>query len=106
MFTGMGETVQVWRAGQPDRYGDRTWSLDHQIHDVLVDWDGSSMNRENRAQQVTDVVLYCPPGADDVRATDRIKVRGRDYAPDGTVAPWSFGEWYPGTAIPLKAVEG
>lgn len=105
MFAGMGESVTVWRAGPADRYGDRTWAVHHTVSDVLIDWSGSSMGRDRRAQDTTDLVLMFQSDPD-VESTDRVEVRGSKYAPDGTIAPWTFGAWSPGVTIPVKRAEG
>lgn len=111
-----GDTVQVWRPGPADRYGDRTWSHSHDLHGVGVGYPstsenvngGGQMTAENREQIVVDAVLYAHTG-DDVTASDRVHMDdGTVYSVIGKPLPRKspFSGWLPGVVIRLKAVEG
>lgn len=111
-----GDTVQVWRAGPADRYGDRTWSHSHDLLKVGVGYPSTNENAGNggsttvgfREQVVVDAVLYAHDG-DDITATDRVRLEdGSEYSVIGKPLPRKspFSGWLPGVVVMLKAVEG
>lgn len=62
---------------------------------------------QGRTAVITQPTVYAPFGAD-VRAGDRLVVRGRTWEVDGDPADYRspFTGWEPGTTIKLKVVEG
>lgn len=62
---------------------------------------------EGRQAVITKPEVYAPAGAD-IRAHDRLVVRGKTYEVDGEPALWKspFTGWQPGVVVPLKIVEG
>lgn len=105
MLAGFGESVEVWRAAEPDRYGDRTWALHHEVADVLIDWTGSAVDRDRGVRETTDAILLFQSDPD-IKGEDRIVIRGDKFAPDGAVQVWKMGAWRPGAALPVKRVAG
>lgn len=115
MLFPFGETVTRLRAtAVTDPYSGaqtaKSWTdpdrLD--IPGCGIDPGGSTEPVEaGRTAVITTPTVYAPPGVD-VRAGDRLQVRGRTYAVDGRPAEWAspFTGWQPGTVINLKEVAG
>lgn len=100
---GDTETVQVIRPPGRDRFGDP-------LPGAATEFDlpgclfapGSSREPGFAANQVdTDGTLYAPP-ASDVRATDRVRVRGDVYEVVGKPQVWGTS----GVVVALREVTG
>lgn len=104
-----GESVTVLRpAGRDLRHGDGGTENPHTIDNVVIDWDGTSEVTDNGEAVISDVVLYCPPGAD-IRSIDRVKLPDGDrYRVIGKPAPWRspYTGRRPGVVVKLKGVKG
>lgn len=106
-----GETVTVRRATQTgtDRYGNPVLSwTDTPVPGCAVA-PGTSLEPPEigRSAVITGLVVYFPAGTD-IRASDRLVVRGREVAVDGDPADWRnpYTGNRPGIAVATKDVEG
>lgn len=105
-----GETVTILRPGPPtqDRYGN-----DVPGPDVRIDVDGclvaprpaGDVTGEGRQGVIVGTTVYFPKGTD-VRATDRLEVRGETHTIEGDPGWWmqAPGAW--DTEVATKRVEG
>lgn len=107
-----GETVTVIRAGAPtgekDRYGHDVLAPDVEtpIADALFAPAGSSEPvAAGRAQVITQDTLYFRRSVD-LRADDRVIVRGVEREVDGRPAEWRRGRHTVGVVARLKLAEG
>lgn len=110
----IGEPVTVLRPGGPagtDRYGNPIpgSDIEIQIDGAAFDPGGSREPVEvGRAPVTTTPKLYFPGTGVEVRATDRVRVRGDVYTVVGRPAVW-VNPWTGGTAgtvVELALVEG
>lgn len=105
-----GSTVIVHRPkGKDLRHGDAASEEPHPIENVAIDWSGTSDSHdESGTAVISDVVIYCPPGAD-IRSGDRVELPDKDrYRVVGKPARWKspFTGRTPGVVVKLKAVQG
>ena len=110
-----GETVIRQRASQvTDPYSGTTsglsWANPSTVSISGCAFDpGSSGEVLDLARNVTTTQpkVYAPAGSD-IKAADRLVVRGVTYEVDGNVAEWRspFTGWEPGIVVPLKRSEG
>jgi hypothetical protein len=108
----IGETVGVIRPTvETDRYGDVTTVygdvVTQEIEHCAFDPGGTSEVLDGRMAVITRPTLYLPPGAD-VRASDRVVVRGRTYDVGGEPAVWTnpYSATTKGVVVPLGEVAG
>ncbi|MEZ5152122.1 hypothetical protein [Rhodococcus zopfii] len=105
-----GETITVLRPTNVSlrHPGDGVTEVPHTIDNVIINWAGTSEINARGQVEVSDVVLYLPPGSD-IRSTDRVKLPDGDrYHVIGKPAPWR-SPWSgrrPGTEVKLKGVKG
>lgn len=118
MFT-FGERLHVYRATlAQDRYGNTTpstWQLVAMVDGGFAPTSGVrgqvGSTREDTTQGreavISDASVYVACGAD-VRAGDRIEVRGSTYEAVGDPAEWvnPFTGWAAGAEIRLRRVAG
>jgi hypothetical protein len=107
-----GETVTILRAGTPtqDRYGN-----DIPGPDVRLPVDGCAVAprqlgdaaQDGRTGVIVGTTVYFPPDTD-VRATDRLEVRGEPHLIEGDPGRWinPFSGVERGVEVATKRVEG
>lgn len=111
-----GQTVTVIRPARKDITGDPTASppVPHTIAGCAIArgsrqsaTGGTDSNHDRRDATVTDVDLFCPPGAD-IRAGDRVMLPGDDtvYLVEGQPGRWHspWTGWEPGVDVKLTGV--
>lgn len=82
LFNGAdAQTITVLRRGGRDEFGDPIDEFDghHEIHNVLIDYETTTSDRDRREEYTIRGTLRMPVGSD-VMATDRIEL------PDGSRA--------------------
>jgi hypothetical protein len=110
-----GETVTRQRAkAVTDPYSGESVALDWSTP-LTATISGCGFNPGGTSEQVqtgripvvTRPEVYAPAGSD-IRAQDRLVVRGKTYEVDGEPAAWRspFTGWEPGLVVSLKIVEG
>ncbi len=105
-----GETITVLRPTNVNTRhpGDGVTEVPHTIDNVVINWSGTSEINAHGEVEVSDVVLYLPPGSD-IRSIDRVKLPDGDrYHVIGKPAPWR-SPWTgrrPGIEVKLKGVKG
>ncbi|MEV0759527.1 hypothetical protein [Nocardia sp. NPDC050435] len=110
---GFGDTITVLRRPARDKFGDQSYDAHHTIAGVGIDWaatsaDNAAGEAQFRANIVSDVVLYCPRGAD-ILASDQVELPdGQLYSVVGKPAPWKspMTGWAPGVVVNAKRVSG
>jgi hypothetical protein len=106
----VGETVTILRAGAPttDRNGDPVPGADVRIpvRDCLVAprLAGDAVGPGRQGVIVGTTVYF--PAATDVRATDRLEVRGEVHDIEGDVGIWPGAPGGRDTEVATKRVEG
>jgi hypothetical protein len=107
-----GEPVSILRAGAPtyDRYGNEIPGLDVTIvvpGCAVAPRLSGDVTDGGRQGVIVGTTIYFPPGTD-VRATDRLVVRGEEHAIEGDpgrwVSPWTTVEH--GVEVATQRVEG
>ncbi len=99
---GDTETVTVIRRAGRDAFGDETGTPTEFDIDGCLFAPGESRESGLGSEQVrTDATIYAPPDVD-VRATDRVRVRGQLYSVVGQ--PQAWGRF--GVVISLRSYTG
>lgn len=108
----MGETVGVIRPTTGmDRYGNETLvyadTPTHTVDGCAFDPGGSTEMLDGRTAVTTTPTLYAPPGAD-IKATDKVIVRGDEFGVTGKPAVWvsPFDGVTKGVVAQLEKVTG
>ncbi len=108
----MGETVEVFRPSTTDdRYGDAQPAYPaeptHTVDHAAFAPTGSTEDNDARNAVASTADLYVLPGAD-LRAIDRVRVRGEMWEVVGDVAVWvsSFDGAAAGVVARLRRVDG
>lgn len=102
------ETVTRLRGGRTQFGGDPTADVEVTISGCLFDPGGPRGETRDRGDTVTaQPAVYAPVGVD-IKATDRLRVRGVVYAVDGQPAEWRspFPGGPEGVHVALKYVAG
>jgi hypothetical protein len=100
---GDSETVTVIRPVGRTQLGDETGTLPEFDIDGCLFAPGPSREAGLSSEQVrTDGTIYAPAGAD-VRATDRVRIRGQVYSVVGQPQDWG-GRF--GLVIPVRSIVG
>lgn len=107
-----GETVTILRPGTPttDRYGNPVAGAD-----VRIDVEGCAVaprqagdaTEQGRQGVIVGMTVYFPSGTD-VRATDRLEVRGETHVVEGDPGRWvsPFTSVERGVEVATRRVEG
>lgn len=99
---GDTETVTVIRPAARDQFGDETGPPTEFDLEGCLFAPGSSREGGLGSEQVqTDGTIYGPPEAD-VRATDRLRIRGQVYGVVGQPQLWGRA----GTVIAVRSIVG
>lgn len=104
MFTAAGdvETVTVVRPGSRDKFGDETGPAVELAIAGCLFAPGPSAELHDAANQVdTDGTVYAPAGSD-VRATDRLRIRGVLHQVVGDPQVWGAA----GVVVVVRHVTG
>lgn len=96
-----GMAVDVERAVY-DRFNDATYTFSHTLFGCLE----FPVESTEEANSVTDRRRLLAPSGSDVRATDRIKIRGLAYQVNGLPKDWidPLTGWAPGMQVDLVRV--
>ncbi len=99
---GDSETVTVIRPAARNQLGDETGPPTEFDLPGCLFAPGASREGGLGSEQVeTDGVIYAPPDVD-VRATDRVRIRGQVYGVVGQPQVWGRT----GTVIPVRSIVG
>lgn len=111
MLGGMSETIDVLR-GTKDWRGDGGLDVSHQIHDVLIQVDMTTMStdRDRREDWVVVGTMWMPTGSD-IKAGDRVQLpdtvgfgAGELVAIEGKPFVWKLNTWQPGIGVRFRGV--
>jgi len=76
-----GHTIEVYRAGSRDRYGDTELELVGTIDHVLVQWTSATAMDDAQEVEYMSTVVYCPrDAAIRLQEKDRFKLMGEWWA--------------------------
>src|ERR1043165_2473275 len=82
-----------------NRDGDPGWGDDFDIAGVLA-WPATSAELDDGGTITSDIFIYTPKGAAEIKAVDNVTVRGVRYSVDGV--PGSYADFGKGTIVKLK----
>lgn len=92
-------TVTVHPSTGKNRDGDPTWGDDFDISGVLA-WPAQSAELDDGGTITSDIFIYTPKGAAEIKAVDNVTVKGARYSVDGV--PGSYEDFGKGTVVKLK----